>query len=95
MFSFKPPPEKTPLDEAIDKLHSEMSTHRGDTEEYAKMVKQLTKLYSLKEINPPKRVSPDTLLIVLTNLFGIFMIIRHEETNVMTSKAMNFVLKPK
>lgn len=93
MFTPKDPDEKSGLEKAIDTVLSEMATLSSDSEDYAKMVDQLTKLYSLKEIDQPKRISPDTLAIVLGHVVGILMIVGHERTHVVTSKAMQFVLK--
>lgn len=38
-------------------------------------------------------ISPDTALIVLGNLTGILMILYFEKAGIITSKAINFVLK--
>lgn len=87
------PKESSGLEKAIDTVFSEMSGHSTDSPEYAKMVEQLSKLYSLKEIDSPKRVSPDTLAIVAGNLLGIVLIVGHERAHVVTSKALTFLLK--
>lgn len=91
MFTPEPLDEKSGLEKAIDEVFREMATRSSDSDEYAKMVDQLSKLYSLKET--PKRVSPDTLAIVVGNLAGIILIVGHERMNVVTSKALSFVLK--
>ncbi len=87
--------EKSRLDQAIDTIFDEMSDLRSDEEDYATMVNQLTKLYALKEPESKKRVSPDTLALVAGNLLGIILIVGHERANVVTSKAMQFVMKAK
>jgi hypothetical protein len=46
-----------------------------------------------KELLHPKRVSPDTLILVAGNILGIVIIISYEKANVITSRAMNFVMK--
>lgn len=93
---FNPEPtEKSRLDQAIDAIFDEMSDLRSDEEDYATMVNQLTKLYALKEPESKKRVSPDTLAIVAGNLLGIILIVGHERANVVTSKAIQFVMKAK
>ena len=85
--------ESKGLREAIDELFLEMSYVPCDSEEYAQMMDQLSKLYSLKEFDSKRRLSPDTLAIVLGNLTGIILIVGHERMNVVTSKALNFILK--
>lgn len=93
MFNLEPHENDSALNEAIDAIFSDLSHHRSDEEEYARSVDQLTKLYKLKEVNPPRQVSPDTLAIVAGNLIGIILIVGHERMNVVTSKALNFLLK--
>lgn len=85
-------PEPTKLDEAIDVLLDRM-LETGDPDKYAKMVDQLSKLYKLKEVHAPKRVSPDTLAIIAGNLIGIVLILGYERAGVVTSRAIGFVLK--
>lgn len=93
MFAVEPPGNNSALEEAIDAVFSDMTHHRSDDDAYSRSVDQLTKLYKLKEINPPKQISPDTLVIVVGNLLGIILIVGHERMNVVTSKALNFILK--
>jgi hypothetical protein len=89
-----PTPDEAPdLKDTLDQLMREMSYVNCDSDEYAKMTDQLTKLYSLKEIDSKRRISPDTLAIVIGNLAGIVLIVGHERMNVVTSKALNFILK--
>lgn len=80
---------QTVIDELIDSMHDE---DKGSVE-YARKVDQLQKLYSLKEKPSEKRVSPDTLAIVAGNLAGILLIVGAEKTGVVTSKALQFLLK--
>jgi len=93
MNTWKSRDEDSALNKALDELFEEMSNYSGDSDEYAKRVDQVSKLYSLKEIDSKKRVSPDTMAIVLGNLLGIVLIVGHERMNVVTSKALNFVMK--
>lgn len=87
--------EKTGLEKAIEELHIEMNSVTADTEQYSKMADQLVKLYKLREFDSPKKVSPDTLVLVGGNLLGIALIVGHERAHVVTSKALSFVLKLK
>jgi hypothetical protein len=93
MFTSKDPDEKSGLEEAIDTVLSEMAGVTTDSDEYAKMVDQLVKLYSLKDTDAKKRVSPDTLAMITGNLLGILVIVGHERAHVVTSKALSFVTK--
>lgn len=79
------------LEKEIAALLSDMTEQDRSTREYAHMADQLVKLYSLRE--KKKRVSPDTWAVVGGNLLGILAIVGHERANVITSKALSFVLK--
>lgn len=92
MLIKKPTPE-TGLDKAIDKVLLEMQKYSANDDEYANMVKQLGKLHTMKVEETRPRVSPDTLITVAANLVGILIIVAHEQTHVLTSKALNFVMK--
>lgn len=39
------------------------------------------------------KISPDTVLIVGGNLLGIILILKHEQLDIITSKAIGFVLR--
>ena len=93
MFTKKSKTELPGLEKAIDELLHEMHSVNGDSEEYAKMVKQLGALYTIRDQNGPKRVSPDTIAIVAGNLAGIALIVGHERAGIVTSKALSFVMK--
>lgn len=85
--------EPNDLDRAIERLYLEMSLVDADSDEYDQLTSQLTKLYSLKDLSRASKISPDTKALVLGNLAGILMIVGHERMNVVTSKALNFVMK--
>ena len=89
----KSKPEKSGLDLAIDNILSEMQGFTADADEYDKMTVQLERLYKLKEIDRPERVSRDTMAVVFGHIFGIAMIVGYERTNILTSKALTFMLK--
>jgi hypothetical protein len=93
MFYLKSKTEKSGLDKAIDEIFSEMQGFTADAEEYSKMTLQLERLYALKQIDCPNRVSPDTLTIVIGNIVGIVLIIGYERSNILTSKALNLLFK--
>jgi len=39
------------------------------------------------------KISPDTILVVAGNLLGIILILKFEQVDLLTSRALNFVLK--
>lgn len=93
MFNVRNRNEDSALDRAIDSLFFAMSSLDHTSDEYAKMLGHLTKLYALKEDTSKRRVSADTMAVVLGNLAGIVLIVGHEKAHVVTSKALNFVMK--
>jgi len=93
MFTARKETVPTGLEKTIDTLLDRMAVVECDSTEYAQMADQLVKLYKLKEIDAPKRISPDTKALIAGNLAGIVLIIGYERANVITSKALGFVLK--
>lgn len=93
MFTRKPKPEvKTGLEEAISRLHADMQTEDPNTDKYAAMADNLTKLYKLREFDKKERYRPsaDTLTIALANLAGVLVIVGYEQKHVIATKAMTF-----
>lgn len=86
---------KSGLDKAIDSVLHEMESLTADSPEFERMVNQLEKLYKMKQSVAPARISPETVLTVAGNLAGIGMILGYEKANVITSKALNFIIKPR
>ena len=89
----KKTPTQTGLDKAIELVVEQMTDASPD--ELTKLADQVAKLYKLKEIDSPWRVSPDTLILVAGNLVGILLILNYERLNIVTSKAIGFVMKLK
>lgn len=85
----------TRLETSIDKAMDVLDELDVDSEEYAKVLEIVIKLHKMKEEERPSRLSLDTAAIIGANLLGIMMIIRHEHVNVITSRAMGVLVKPK
>jgi hypothetical protein len=79
------------LDRAIAAMRSEMFSG----EEYAKALSRVERLHGLLDNDKPKTLSKETILTVAANLIGIILILRHENVNVITSKALGFVVRPR
>lgn len=94
-MAFKKQKELSKLDVAIADVLSDMRGFTSDADEYSTMVEQLVKLHALKEAETPKKLDKDTILIVAGNLVGIAMILSFEKTHVITTKAIQFMLKPR
>ena len=71
--------------------------YESDSDEYLELLDRLQRLYAIRqnENKPRKSISPDTALTVAGNLAGIALIVNYEKLNVVTSKAMNLLLKVK
>lgn len=90
MFTSKNEP--THLETLIDKLLTELENTESDSEKFAKIVDQLDKLHKMLPKKEPL-MKPEMLIPVAGNLAGILAILSFEKTNVITTKALGFVLK--
>lgn len=81
------------LKEAIDLAVLKLKTLDATSDEYAQIVDQLDKLYKMRITTKPQPVPLEALIAVGGNLIGIVSIIGFERANVLTSKALGFVLK--
>lgn len=100
MFNFKRSKhEDSDLEVVITDLISEMAGHDGNSEEYTQMCANLKTLAETRaiedDIEKPNRPSADTIALVAGNLLGIAAILTFEKVNVITSKSLGFVMKPK
>lgn len=87
--------EQSPLEHAIDLAIRDLNRHVIGSEDYVRTLDALVKLHKMKSEERSSVVSKDTLLIVGGNLLGIFMILKHEHVNVITSRAVGLLLKPR
>lgn len=83
------------LELEIDKAIRELSNHAVGSQEYVKALECVVKLHRMKEEEKPSSVSKDTLFSIGANLVGILMVIRHEQVNVIFSRAMQMVFRIK
>lgn len=66
---------------------------QADTTEYAKLMTSAERVHALMAVRKTPSVSRETLVTVGANILGILMIIKHEDVNVITSKALGFVIR--
>ena len=100
MFNRKPKIEEmTDLEEAITELISEIRSMEGASEEYTAATANLKVLLEVRaiedQIEKPWRPSADVVATVVGNLAGIIAILGFEKANVITSKGLALVIKPK
>ena len=94
MFNSKETPKhqrmlESELDRALIRLKTEMPT----SEDYAKTLSLVERLNGMLDKDIPEAVSKNTMLIVGGNLLGIILILKHEHLNIITSKALGFVIR--
>ena len=85
--------EKSGLDLAIDQILAEMLGYECDSDEYNAMTDQLKKLYKLKALDKPERVSRDTLALIGGNILVALVIVAYEQKSIVTTKAPAFLMK--
>ena len=89
-------PLKSNYQEAIDDLLTEMKITKKTSEEYQQLnsqLKMLTETQTNKKSGAVKL--SEAGIVVGGNLAGILAIIHYEKLNVMTSKALSLVMRPK
>lgn len=81
--------------ETLSKINKEIfeaETKLMETEARIKL-NEIEGQLKIKESDNPRRVSPDTWAIVAANLVGIGLILGHERLNVITTKALGFIMR--
>lgn len=81
------------VDEEINRLFVELSNVAPSSDEYGCIVSRIETLSKLKTSSQKSTVSADTVAIIAGNLLGIALILGYEKVNVVTSKALGFVMK--
>lgn len=94
MFGRKPKSETLKFDNVIDKTLDELLEYDSNSDEFQKNLDYLERLKALTS-KDEKRVSPDTVALILGNLLGIVIIVGYEHAHVVTTKALGFTLKSK
>ena len=80
------------LESEIESVLRNLNLTAVDSAEYQSILRHLERLYALKGPKP-ERVKNDTLAIIGGNLLGILMILKHERVDIITSKALSFVIR--
>lgn len=87
--------EATLIDREIDRALLVLQGYAPYSQEYTTTMDHLTTLYGMKKTETSSSVSKDTMAVVGGNLLGIVLILKHESVNVITSKAMGLLIKPR
>lgn len=82
------------LDILIKRFEDVMVELEPTSENYQKMLDQLTQLYKIREDEKsPRRVDANTLAIIGGNLAGILLVINAERLHVIATKAASMALR--
>lgn len=97
MFNLRRKQETSVLDPVIAELVSELGGLDGNDEDYRTTADNLKILLEAKALEPRRRDwDPNTIAAVAGNLGGIVLVLLFEmRGNVIASKAMNLINKPK
>ena len=94
MFGPKEKPKyKRELENELNRALTRLRAEMPNSEDYEKMLKLVERLHDMMDEETPEVVSKNTLLTVSGNLLGIILILKHERLNVITSKALSFVIR--
>ena len=96
MFNSKEVPRhQRILESELERALIRLKTEEANSQDYEKMLKIVERLHSMLDEEKPDAVSKNTMLTVAANLVGILLIIKHESVNVISSKALGFVMRPR
>jgi len=87
--------ERLLLEKAIERAIRDLGNHAVGSEDYAKSLDHVVTLHRMLVEDKAPSMSKDTMAVVGANLLGIVLIIKHEFVNVVTSKAVGLLLKPR
>lgn len=92
---FKKNTEKSELEKAIDERIAHLNETIEDSEKDQTAIDNLKQLVDAKtELEGEKHsINPNVIISAVGSLAGIVLIIKHENLNVITSKALSFVPK--
>lgn len=83
------------LELAHDRAIRDLEDQAVASEGYVERLDIVARLHRMLEEEKSHLLSRDTMAVITANLLGILMIIKHEHVNVIVSRAMSLVIKPK
>lgn len=81
--------KKSILDKEIESVLEFLACHNPNEEDYTKAVNNLKVLYEIKFKRKIFHIEPETIFTVLVGFIEILVVVKHEEFNVISSKAFN------
>lgn len=95
MFNLKPSRVKSELEVVRTAAIAKLADHSPDSDEYKKMMKQIDILSKLIQAEKPEKLNRNTIAVILGNVGIAAMILHFERDNVLTTKLLPFLSKPK
>lgn len=83
--------KRTELEKEVDKAVSDLVKSAEKADDVEKAVRVACEWE--KSRNKKPRISPDTIAMIAANLVGIVLILGYEKADVITSKALGFVMR--
>ena len=81
------------IEREMDSLISELPGCEVISKEYSLILDRVERLNKIRLSDKGNSISPDTLVVVGGNLAGILLILGYERVNIITTKALGFVIK--
>jgi hypothetical protein len=86
--------DPTPLESVTLKALEALNDHKPNSDEYGVILERVETLHKMQQSEKTAaQVSPETKATIAANLIGIAMILNFERANIVTSKAIGFVLR--
>lgn len=95
MFKREVPKYKRMLETELEHTLVTLNGLGADSDEFAKKLTSAERLLEMLHKKTTPSISRETLAVIAANLTGIMLIIKHEDVNVITSKALGFVTRLK
>lgn len=85
--------KRTSLEKEIDAVLAIMKLSAPSSKEYTAMTDNLVKLYKARDDEKSRGIKPDTIAVGVFGLAQVMLILYQEQFCIITSKAMNYVIK--
>ncbi len=92
MFKFTKKDRRTKLEKEMDTVFAKLETLDVTSEDYNKAVNSLERLNEMKSKDKIK-INPDVIITVAGSIVGTLLVLYFEKTDVITTKALNWIIK--
>lgn len=92
---FRKSNKKDGLIDMENRILADMETYGPEAPEFPTLLDQLERIRALRSVQKPKRISADTVVMVVGNVVVALIVVAFEQKHVITSKVQSFMQKPK